>query len=62
MSYYFIAPVVILGSIAAIIILLKWDLPAIVVNGFAIMGLAGALARIQRNPYYDVGRNDLKSN
>jgi len=52
MSYYFIAPIVIAARVVALIALLKQDLPTIVVNGFAIMGLAGALARIQQNPYY----------
>lgn len=48
---YIIAPVVILASLLAIWIALVGQLSIIIVNGFAIVGLAGALLRMQPNPY-----------
>ncbi len=42
--------VVIAACMVALFILIWWGLPVVVVNGFAITGLAGALYRIQPNP------------
>ncbi len=47
-SLYVSAPVVIAGAVAAIVFLLwKQQLPTAVVNGFALLAMAGALFRIQ---------------
>jgi hypothetical protein len=52
MSVYVFAPVVIAVSCTALIVLYRdGALPIVVVNGFAIIGLAGALLRMQPNPY-----------
>jgi hypothetical protein len=52
MSRYITAPLVIGGSGVALgMLCLNGALPVVVVNGFAIVGLAGALLRIQPNPY-----------
>jgi uncharacterized membrane protein len=52
MSIYVFAPFVIAISCGALIVLYRnGTLPIVVVNGFAIIGLAGALLRMQPNPY-----------
>jgi hypothetical protein len=52
MSLYITAPLIIAGSCVALFALYRHGaLPIVVVNGFAIMGLAGALLRMQPNPY-----------
>jgi hypothetical protein len=48
---FVLSPLIILLSFAALIaLLLIGRLPIVVVNGFAILGLAGALLRIQPDP------------
>ncbi|MEQ1708711.1 MAG: hypothetical protein ABL864_10325 [Terricaulis sp.] len=48
---YFTAPVVILGCLVAVGALYVYgDLPENILNGFSLLGLAGALFRLQPNP------------
>jgi hypothetical protein len=50
-SVYVSAPAVILGCTAAIGVLLwRGSLPPVIVNGFSMLGIAGALFRLQRRP------------
>ncbi len=50
-SKFVSAPMTILAGSAAIILLFwRGSIPAVVVNGFALLGIAGGLFRIQRNP------------
>ncbi|WP_139240773.1 hypothetical protein [Geitlerinema sp. PCC 9228] len=50
-SKWISAPVAIILSITAIIVLfIKGQLPSSIVNGFALLGLAGGLFRIQKPP------------
>jgi hypothetical protein len=52
MSRYLTAPLIIAASCVAFFILFRnGSLPIVVVNGFAIMGLSGAVLRMQPNPY-----------
>jgi hypothetical protein len=51
MSIYITAPAVILGCLVALVFLFWKGIPTVIVNGIAIVGLAGALLRIQPNPY-----------
>ena len=45
------ARVVIFSCVVAIVVwFLRWDLPTTIVNGFALLGLAGAFFRLQRKP------------
>lgn len=45
------APATILGGVVALAVLLSTGtLPPVLVNGFALLGLAGGLLRIQRRP------------
>jgi len=48
-SKYVSAPIVIVSSIIALVYLVRngGDIPPVIVNGFALLGLAGALFRIQ---------------
>jgi hypothetical protein len=50
-SLWISAPIVILGCLLAMWLLyVRGDLPVMLLNGFAMLGLAGALFRIQVNP------------
>ena len=49
---FVVAPIVILASLFALAMVWWAGLPTTVVNGFAIVGMAGALLRIQPNPYF----------
>ncbi len=50
-SIAFFAPAVIISGLVALGVLFsKGNLPVTVVNGFAILAIAGGLFRIQRNP------------
>jgi surface polysaccharide O-acyltransferase-like enzyme len=52
MSFFIAAPLVIVACAAALLVLWsKGTLPVTIVNGIAMVGLAGALLRIQPNPY-----------
>ena len=45
------APVVIIGCLVAVVVWFRaFDLPITLVNGFALLGLAGAFFRLQRKP------------
>ena len=47
---YLGAAIVVAACLAALVMMIWWELSAVIVNGFAIAGLAGALYRIQPNP------------
>ena len=50
-SKYVSAPLTIIAALATIVwLLMRGSLPPVLVNGFALMGIAGGLFRIQRNP------------
>jgi hypothetical protein len=50
-SKYVSAPITTAAGLAAIAwLVVQGQLPPVVVNGFALLGLAGGLFRIQRNP------------
>jgi len=50
-SKWLVAPIVIAGCIFGLLVLFtKGSVPDHIVNGFALLGLAGALFRIQPNP------------
>lgn len=51
MSIYIVAPIAILGCLVALVFLFWKGAPTVIVNGISIIGLAGALLRIQPNPY-----------
>jgi hypothetical protein len=40
---------VITACVVAAACLVRWQLPAVIVNGFAILGLAGGIARLRPN-------------
>lgn len=54
LSVYFTAPAIILSCIVALIFFIKYGtIPVNIINGFALLAIAGALLRIQSNPAKD---------
>lgn len=51
------APTVILLCALALAVLVVQSLDPVIVNGFALMGMAGAMMRIQPNPHYTSSQN-----
>ena len=53
-SIYVTAPIVIMLCFAGVFVLIKFGtLPNTMLNGFALLAIAGALLRLQPNPYND---------